>query len=166
MLPLAANPFAWIGTHPWLYPALEVVHLIGVALLLGNLALVELRLWGLGRAPRRTAAATGAAPSAVSTAPESVPGAAERLALGLVLVGFMLAAASGLAMFASQPVELVGNRAFLLKMTLLMIAGTNAAAFHARGGLRRQDALARAQTLGSLLLWVAILACGRAIAYA
>ena len=42
MSPLAANPFAWIGAHPWLYPALEVVHLCGVALLLGNLVLVEL----------------------------------------------------------------------------------------------------------------------------
>lgn len=162
MLPLAVNPFAWIGTHPWLYPALEVVHLIGVALLLGNLTLVELRLWGLGAGPRATVAAR----AAVAATPDTIPGAADRLALGLVLVGFMLAAASGLAMFASQPLELVGNRAFLLKMTLLMIAGTNAAAFHARGGLGRRDALARAQTLGSLLLWMAILACGRAIAYA
>ena len=150
MSPLAANPFAWIGAHPWLYPALEVVHLFGVALLLGNLMLVELRLWGAG----------------AGTPHEPVPGAADRLALALVLAGFALAAASGLAMFASQPLELVGNRAFLLKMSLLMLAGTNAAAFHARGGLGRRDALARAQTLGSLLLWLAILACGRAIAYA
>ena len=29
--------FTWIGSSPWLYPALEVVHLFGVALLVGNL---------------------------------------------------------------------------------------------------------------------------------
>jgi hypothetical protein len=138
------NPFAAIATHPWLYPALEVLHLVGIALLLGNLVLVELRHWQ-----------SAAQPEAV-----------DRLALGLVAGGFGLAALSGLAMFASQPLELVANRAFLLKMTLLMVAGSNAAAFHARGGLTRRDAIARTQRLASLLLWLMILACGRAIAYA
>ena len=43
------NPAA-IATHPWAYPALETVHLLGVALLVGNLVLVELRVWGIGQA--------------------------------------------------------------------------------------------------------------------
>jgi len=144
MSPQTNNPFAAIATHPWAYPALEVLHLVGVALLLGNLVLVELRHWRPGASAEPV----------------------DRLALGLVLTGFSLAAASGLAMFASQPLELIANRAFLLKMSLLMAAGINAAAFHARGGLARRDALARAQTLASLGLWLVILACGRAIAYA
>ena len=144
MSPLTSNPFAAIATHPWAYPALEVIHLLGVALLLGNLVLVELRHWR-----------TGAMPEAV-----------DRLALGVVLTGFMAAAASGLVMFATQPMDLIAKRAFLLKMPLLMLAGINAAAFHARGGLARRDVLARAQTLASLGRWVVILACGRAIAYA
>lgn len=166
MAPLAVNPFAWIGTHPWLYPALEVAHLVGIALLIGNLVLVELRLWGLGVAAPGAAPGPASAQGLPTSSRDAVPGAADRLALTLVLGGFALAAASGLAMFASQPLELIGNRAFLLKMTLLMAAGTNAAAFHARGGLALRDRLARLQTLGSLLLWMAILACGRAIAYA
>ncbi|MBU6271711.1 MAG: hypothetical protein KGQ67_10440 [Betaproteobacteria bacterium] len=145
MIPTLSSPFAWIASHAWLYPALEVVHLIGVALLIGNLALLELRLW---------------------FAPADDPPAVQRAALGLVLAGFSLAALSGLTMFASQPGELIANRAFTLKMLLLMLAGCNAAAFHARGGLARRDALARAQTALSLLLWLAILACGRWIAYA
>lgn len=145
MIPTLSSPFAWIASHAWLYPALEVVHLIGVALLIGNLALLELRLW---------------------FAPAGDPPAVQRAALGLVLAGFSLAVLSGLTMFASQPGELIANRAFTLKMLLLMLAGCNAAAFHARGGLARRDALARAQTALSLLLWLAILACGRWIAYA
>lgn len=129
----------------WAYPTLEVVHLVGVALLLGNLLLLELRLLGL--APALPLRALG------------------RLALSLVLVGFGLAAASGLLMFATQASELLANRVFVVKMGLLMLAGANAAAFHARDGLGRGDLLARLQTGASCLLWLAVLACGRWIAY-
>jgi hypothetical protein len=40
--------FDWIVSNPIAYPALEVVHIVGIALLLGNLVLLELRVWGLG----------------------------------------------------------------------------------------------------------------------
>lgn len=134
-----------IATHPWAYPALEVVHIVGIALLLGNLVALELRVWGL-------AAALPVAPLA-------------RLCLGLSLAGFGLVAASGLLMFASQPAELLANRAFTLKMGLVLLAAVNAAAFHARGGLRRLDGWARAQTALSLGLWLMVIICGRWIAY-
>jgi hypothetical protein len=87
------------------------------------------------------------------------------LALGLSLGGFGLAAASGLLMFASQPGELLANPAFKWKLGLLLLAGVNAAAFHARGGLAKADGLSRAQTLMSVLLWIAVMICGRWIAY-
>ncbi len=36
-----------LRAHAWAYPALEVVHIVGIALLLGNLvALGEIRVWG------------------------------------------------------------------------------------------------------------------------
>lgn len=134
-----------IAEHAWAYPALEVVHIVGIALLLGNLVLFELRLWGLG----------GALPLAPLA----------RLSLGLVLAGFALIAASGLTMFAASPAELLANRAFVLKLALVAAAGLNAALFHARGGLARPDRLARAQTLLSTGLWLGAIICGRWIAY-
>ena len=106
--------FTWLASNPWAYPALEVLHIVGIALLLGNLVLLEVRLWGGG-----------------ATLP--LPALA-RVALPLMLAGFGLCAASGLLMFASQPLELLDNRAFVIKMGLLMVAGSNAAIFHARGG--------------------------------
>ncbi|MBK9360479.1 MAG: hypothetical protein IPM99_04690 [Rubrivivax sp.] len=135
-----------LATHPWAYPALEVVHIVGIALLLGNLVALELRVWG-------TAATLPVA-------------ALARLALSLSVAGFGLAAASGLLMFSSQPGDLLANRAFVVKIGLLMAAGTNAALFHARGGLQRLDALARAQTVLSLGLWLGMIITGRWIAYA
>lgn len=137
--------FSWISSHPWAYPALEVAHLLGIALLLGNLVLLELRV--LGAAPALPLPALA------------------RAALAVALSGFGLAATSGLLMFASQPQELLANRVFTLKMLLLAAAGSNAAWFHGRGSLQRLDALAKAQALLSLGLWGAVLTCGRFIAY-
>lgn len=42
--------FTALRSHVWAYPALEVVHIVGIALLLGNLVLLELRVFGLGAA--------------------------------------------------------------------------------------------------------------------
>jgi hypothetical protein len=137
--------FSSLAVHPWAYPALEVVHIVGIALLLGNLVLLELRVWGV-------AAALPLQPLA-------------RLSLSLSLCGFGLAVLSGLTMFATQPGELLSNRVFVIKMGLLMLAGCNAAAFHARGSLQRLDAAARAQTALSLGIWLAVIICGRFIAY-
>jgi len=134
-----------LGAHPWAYPMLEVVHVIGIGLLMGNLLLLEVRLWGLGAAlPIRSLA---------------------RLCLPLAVVGFLMAAASGLTMFATQAEELLANRAFTVKMLLLMLAAGNAAWFHGRGSLDRLDGTARGLMLLSTLIWILVVTCGRWIAY-
>lgn len=139
------NPFAALQSSAWAYPALEVVHIVGIALLLGNLVALELRVFGAAAALQVVALA--------------------RLSLTLAAAGFALAAASGLLMFATQPAELLANRYFLAKMALLALAGCNAAWFHGRGSLAKLDALARIQMLASSALWVAAVVCGRWIAY-
>jgi hypothetical protein len=55
--------------------------------------------------------------------------------------------------------------AFTLKMVLLMLAACNAAWFHGRDSLGRLDGIARLQMVLSSLIWLAVLACGRWIAY-
>lgn len=135
----------WLKTSEWGYPALEAVHIAAIGLLFGALMLFELRVLGLGRAL------------------PLVPLA--RLALPLTLCGFAGAAGSGLLMFATQAGELIANRAFLLKLILIATAAGNAAAFHARGRLATPDGIAKVQVLVSIVLWLAVIACGRAIAY-
>ena len=138
--------FAWIVSDPWAYPALEVLHIVGIGLLVGNLVLFELRVWGVGA--------------------ELPVGPLARLALRLSLLGFALIGASGLLMFAGQPDELLAAPVFLLKMGLVLLAGLNALWFHARGSLQRLDRTARLQTVVSMGLWLAVIICGRWIAYA
>ena len=143
MQPMQA--FAALQSHPWAYPALEVVHIVGIALLLGNLVALECRVFG----------AAAALP----------PVALGRLSSTLAAVGFSLAAVSGLLMFATQPTELLASRTFVVKMGLLMLAGCNAAWFHSRDSLQKLDRVARVQMLASTVVWVAVVACGRWIAY-
>jgi len=137
--------FQALGAHPWAYPMLEVVHILGIALLLGNLTLLELRVFGWGAAL-------------------PVPALA-RLSLALVGLGFCLAAASGLLMFSTQAGELLANRVFTAKMLLLLLAACNAAWFHARGSLQRLDGTARALMGVSTVIWLLVLTCGRWIGY-
>ena len=137
--------FSELRAHVWAYPALEVVHIVGIALLLGNMVALEVRVWG------------GAAALPVKVL--------ARLSLGIAIGGFALAAASGLLMFATQPAELLANRSFVLKMGLLTAAGCNAAWFHGRGSLDKLDRMARIQMLVSTAIWLGVVACGRWIAY-
>lgn len=134
-----------LGAHPWAYPMLEVAHIIGVALILGNLLLLEFRVFGW-------AAELPIEPLA-------------RLSLGLAGLGFTLAAVTGLLMFGTQPGELLANRVFTVKMALIMLAGCNAGWFHARRSLQLQDTMARVSLFVSSVIWILVITCGRWIAY-
>ena len=129
----------------WAYPALETIHIAAFATVFGALMLLELRVFG-------------AAP-AVPLPPLA------KLAVPVALTGFAVAAAAGVLMLISNASELVLNRAFQIKLGLIVIAGANALWFHRRGSLERHDGLAKAQSLLSLLLWLGVITCGRLIAY-
>lgn len=137
----------------WLYPGAEIVHIVGIVLLVGAVALFDLRLLGLSR------------------------GLGVSVLAGYLLpwswVGLALVVPSGLLMFAAHATELAANPAFQVKLVLIAAAGLNAWLFH-RGALR--PALAwehgtvpppRARFAGaaSLSLWIGVIACGRLLAY-
>ncbi|MGL4230765.1 MAG: DUF6644 family protein [Casimicrobium sp.] len=143
---LARIPFiAWLKANAYAYPALEVVHIIAIAIVFGTLWIVDLRILGMMKALPLAAAV--------------------RNLLPWTMIGFALAAITGLTMFATRAGDLVSNSAFLAKMILLMVAGTNAGILHSRGSIDETNGLTRAQAALSLLLWIAIVTCGRWIAY-
>jgi hypothetical protein len=137
----------------YLYPAVETLHIIGIALLFGSIAVLDLRLLGLSR---------------------SIP--VKRLAghtLPWTAAAFVLIVPSGLAMFSAHASEFIGSPVFALKMCLILGAGVNAAIFHA-GVFRRAAGwdvsvrpplAARAAAAASLLVWISVIACGRLLAY-
>ncbi len=144
-LPLAV----WLRTNAYAYPTLETVHILGLSTLLGSLLIVDLRLLGV-----RAFGLSNLPAVALSKA-----------VLPWTLVGFCIAAATGLTMFFARAGDLIGNRAFVLKIVLLCVVGTNAALLHSRGGLANPNGLTRSQALLSMVLWIGIVACGRMIAY-
>jgi hypothetical protein len=138
---------------PWLYPGVEIVHTVGFVMLVGSAALFDFRVLGLSRRI-------------------SVRALARHL-LPWSLAALVLIVPTGLLMFAAHAEDFLGNRAFQLKMALLLTAAMNAAFFHT-GPYQTVAAwdtgatappLARACAALSLLLWLAILSCGRLLAY-
>ena len=157
MAPMGAIEMSALGVAMrqslWLYPIVEIIHLTGIALLVGSVAMLDLRLLGLSN---------------------SVP--VRRLAshiLPWTAASFLLIVPSGLAMFVAHAGDLIASTVFALKICLILAAGVNAAVFHA-GVFRRAlewdmnrtpPAAARICAGLSLLLWISVLACGRLLAY-
>jgi hypothetical protein len=124
------------------------VHLGGVALLLGTIVAVDLRLLGLWRhKPLRRLAA--------------------RL-LPWTAASFALIVPAGLLMFVAHADVLIDSGVFVLKMGLILAAGVNAAVFHSgayRGAAAWDvDAMpppaARLAGALSLALWLSVVVCG------
>ena len=137
----------------WLYPSIEIVHIAGIAMLFGSIAILDLRLLGFSRSiPVRKLAAHVLPWSAGS---------------------FLLIVPSGFMMFVAHAGDLIANPVFALKLCLIMAAGVNAAVFHAtvlRGAAGwdvggTPPPAARASAAVSLLLWISVIACGRLLAY-
>ena len=143
----------WMREALWAYPAVETVHIIGLALLFGTIVIVDLRLLGLGRNV-----------SAI---------AVTRNVLPWTLAGFAVAAVTGSLMFTAHAAEFATLPIFLLKMTLIALGGINAALL--RAGALKSAGLwdvatlpprrVRAAAAVSLLLWTCVIACGRLLAY-
>ena len=137
----------------WLYPGVEIAHIAGLAVLVGSVAMFDLRLLGVGRSVSVRALARFLLPWSVGALVVIVP--------------------SGLMMFSAHASEMIDNTPFMVKMLLLVIAGTNAALFHTsvfRGAAAwdtgvAPPAMARVQAVFSLALWLAVISCGRLIAY-
>jgi hypothetical protein len=137
----------------WLYPMVEIVHIFGFVLLVGSVLMFDLRLLGLNRQLPLTLMA--------------------RHLLRWSMASLLLVVPAGLLMFSAHPQDFIGSRVFLLKMTLIMTAGINAAVFHT-GVWQRVAAWdsgqaapvsARVHALLSMLLWLSVIACGRLLAY-
>ena len=136
---------------PVLYPAVEILHILGFATLVGSILALDLRLLGFGRS--------------IAIQPVAA------LLLPLARLGFLLAIAMGFLLFSADAAHVVGNPAFRAKLLLIAAALVNVAIAH-MGPWRRlaiwhaeAPAAARLTAFLSLALWLAALCAGRLIAY-
>ena len=138
----------------WLFPMLETAHLFGIISLVGATSALDMRLIGL------------------TMKGEPVSRLAGRL-LPWAWVGLMIQVVTGFCLFASEATRCFENKAFRIKMVMLVLAGLNALIFHQtvyRRVTSWDDAPATpvgAKLAGccSILLWFGIVAAGRWIAF-
>jgi hypothetical protein len=144
----------FVSHSPWIFSAVLMVHVTTIAIMVGMIAIVDLRLIGL--ASRR---------SAISDLC--------REALPWTWAAFAVAALTGAILFLAQPVKYFGNHAFQMKFALMALAGVNMLVFQLITYRRvaawdREAAIPLAARLAgaiSLLAWIAIVAYGRWTAY-
>jgi hypothetical protein len=137
----------------WLYPAVEIVHILGFVVLVGAAVMFDVRLLGASR----RLPVTGL----------------ERHLLRSARFSLLLVVPSGLLMFVAHATEMAFNPAFRVKLILLVAAGLNAAVFHRVPfkSVAGWDAdciapgAARTAAMLSLMLWAGVIACGRLLAY-
>ena len=134
----------------WGWPIAEIVHFIGICLLIGTVGMFDLRMMGLVKGISLTALH------------KLVP---------FGVFGFLLSAGSGFLFVVTSPDQYLYNPAWQVKMALLALAGLNMALFYLttsrRLALLGPDEVppvaARMFAAISLLSWIGVISAGRVI---
>jgi hypothetical protein len=147
----------WVGVlvaeSLWGYPLFETIHSLGMAMLIGSLGLINLRV--LGYKP-------------------DLPLFNMQQLLPLAWLGFTLNAVSGALLFTSDAVYFFSSYTFRIKMVLIVLGGLNAALLGRRifrdaasgGAAAPAAASTKFIAVTSLIFWFGAVCAGRLIAYA
>jgi hypothetical protein len=137
-----------------LFPLIESIHVLAISLVVGSILAVDLRLLGLAWTTRPVSRVT-------------------RGILPLTWCAFVIAVMSGGLLLISNATKYLANDYFVAKMILIAIAGVNMLAFHFIGARNqphwdnevRPPLAARFAGWLSILLWIAVVTCGRWIGF-
>jgi len=143
-----------IRENDLLFPLIESVHVVAICLVVGSILAVDLRLLGLASLNRPVSRVTAGI-------------------LPLTWGAFVVAVASGGLLFISNATKYLGNGFFVAKLCLIAAAGLNMALFHFISAKdlprwendRRPPLPARLAGGVSIVLWIAVVACGRWIGF-
>jgi hypothetical protein len=133
----------WVAESDWGYPLLLSAHSMGMAIVVGLLIVLDLRVFGFAA---------------------GIPIAALERLMPLAWGGFGINLLSGSLLFASNATRLAGNWAFLVKMACIVLGGLTT--FWLWREVRGENTVrAKALALVSAALWLSASAFGRLIAY-
>ena len=141
-------------TGPWTYGIVNLSHILGVSTLFGSIVLLDLRLLGFWRRVPLALLAEVAAP--------------------LAGFGFLLAATTGIGLFATKATEYIGNPFFYIKFPAIALGLLNVLVLNLSPAwqARRTRELSPVEmrqlaVMGgvSLACWLTAISAGRMIAY-
>jgi hypothetical protein len=136
----------------WLYPLGNVLHVLGVAFLVGSIVALDFRPLGFAR---QSISAEGAS----------------RLLTPFAILGIVMLVPGGVIMFAADAGPMAANWLMQLKLLLVALGLANAILFRWQwsGRLATWDGAlsgaGRAQIFASIAIWIAVPTLGRLIAY-
>jgi hypothetical protein len=102
----ATSLAVFIHNTPWAFTTIEVVHVFAISLVIGTIAIVDLRLLGLASAKRPFVELAGPI-------------------LPFTWTFFVLAAAAGSLLFISRAATYFVSTTFQIKMAIIVLAGIN-----------------------------------------
>jgi hypothetical protein len=146
-------PVAALRSSRWTYASVNAAHIVGIALLFGSIVPMDLRLLGWWR---------------------MIPiGTFARVLVPVSIAGLIVAIAAGSLLFSIRAAEYAGTMLFQLKMTLILCAILNALLLRKAAQWELLQAAVnvvpppRIQAAGalSLGLWLAVIVCGRMLAF-
>lgn len=142
-----AAPIAALRESMVVYPLVNAFHIVGIALLFGAIAALDLRLIGWRRAAGSTDALA-------------------RLLLPVAIAGLSLAILTGLLLFATDARTYAGSSLFQAKLVLIALAIGNALWLRGTAwrGATPQPRVALAG-VASILLWLGVIVLGRLVGY-
>lgn len=152
---LQHRPFAVnIAESTWMFPTLETLHVLAVSVVVGSVALMDLRLLGVLGRERPISQVIAAS-------------------WKWTWIAFAFALTAGGLLFCSKASTYFVNVPFRLKIASLAVAGVNMLVFHAvtARGMPQWDvgatppAAARLAAGLSLVLWIIMVASGRWIGF-
>jgi len=143
-----------IRSSLWIFPTMEAIHVVAIALVVGSIARLDLRLAGLVSRDRAITEVSG----------EMLP---------WTWASFAVAVLFGALLFLGQPIKYLGVAFFDVKMILILLAGINMLVFQylTFKGVGRWDrkptppAAVRIAGSLSLAFWVSVIICGRFIGF-
>ena len=146
----SASIASFVLGRPWVWPASETLHFIGLALLLGVVLVVNLRMLGIGK---------------------NLPFAALHRMLPLGILGFGINSMTGMLFFIATPGQYTQNVAFFWKIVLVMLAGVNLlylTMFDEPWALGPGDdapLTSKVIAESAIFLWVGVIYCGRMLPF-
>lgn len=153
---IAAIEDSWLGefmrAYWWTFPVAEALHFIGLCLLIGSLAIIDLRLLGFAK---------------------SLSIQAIHKLLLWTWIGFGINLVTGILFIFTSASFYYPNVSFWIKMILILLAGANALWFQLTVNRDLENwpddadpsAQAKAMAGVSLALWIAVIFFGRFIMY-
>jgi hypothetical protein len=141
----ATAPAQWMRFSRWGYAAVNTAHVLGIALLVGAIVPLDLKLLGAWRHVAIEPLARVLVPAAAS--------------------GLTLAITTGCLLFLADPPDYAGRQIFLIKISLITAATLHALSLQLGAGIRASSVRLKFAGGFSLVAWLSVLLLGRLLAF-